>query len=301
MGDPEAGTDEAGVDRSPPGHRSMAVLAVVGFSIPVVAYFWFIDHYALNIIRTDQWSDIQLLADSYSGHLSFGDLWALHYENRILFPNLIVLLLSRTTDFNVLVEEYVSAAMLIASTGLFIFAHRRRVGLAWVYYWPVAILMLSFVQYENTPVGIPTRLVPRPLRRGGDLHHARSTDPHLVVVGCSRWLSGGGELLLTAGSHRVAHRSAPSLLPEPTEVVHHCLDNCCSGNYGCLFRQLRHLRGELSGQAPAGCASVLLRRDRRCDRCGCRWKRRDEHGAPCFGPGDFRCVHLGACGVLPWT
>jgi hypothetical protein len=150
MGDPGPPTTEPTVHRSPVRRRSMAVLAVVGFSLPIIAYFWFIHHYALNIIRADQWSDIQIIADSYSGHLSFADLWAQHYENRILFPNLIVLLLSRTTSFNVLVEEYVSAALLVASTGLLILAHRRRVKLEWVYYCPVAILMLSFVQHQNT-------------------------------------------------------------------------------------------------------------------------------------------------------
>ena len=150
MDDPDSGTIEAGRHRSATGHRSVALLAGVGFAVPVAAYFWFIHHYALNIIRTDQWSDIQLIATSYSGHLRFADLWAPHTENRILFPNLIVLLLSRTTNFNVLVEEYLSAAMLVASAGLFVFAHRRRVGLAWIYYCPVAILMLSFVQHQNT-------------------------------------------------------------------------------------------------------------------------------------------------------
>ena len=33
--------------------------------------------------------------------------------------------------------------MLVASAGLLAIAHRRRVGLAWVCYCPVAILMLS--------------------------------------------------------------------------------------------------------------------------------------------------------------
>ena len=150
MSDLESPMIAAALPRAPARHRTMTVLTIVGFAIPVIAYLWFIHHYALNIIRGDQWSDIQLIADSYSGHLSFSDLWAQHNENRILFPNLIVLLLSRTTNLNVLVEEYVGAAMLIASTGLLIFAHRRRVGLAWIYYWPVALLMLSFVQFENT-------------------------------------------------------------------------------------------------------------------------------------------------------
>lgn len=150
MGEPESPTYEATVRRPLAMRRSLAFLAVCGFAVPIIAYFWLIHRYALNIIRADQWSDIQIIADSYSGHLSFSALWAQHYENRIFFPNLIVLLLSRTTNFNVLVEEYLSAVLLVASTGLLIVAHRRRGGLPWVYYCPVAFLMLSFVQHQNT-------------------------------------------------------------------------------------------------------------------------------------------------------
>jgi hypothetical protein len=142
-------------DRAAQGWRAkprlMGVLAVFGFASPVVAYFWIIHHYGVNVIRWDQWNDVQIIGDSYSGKLSFGALWALHNENRILFPNLIVLLLGRTTSLNILFEEYFSGVLLVASIGLLIFAHRRRVGpIPWVYYCPVAILMLSFVQSQNT-------------------------------------------------------------------------------------------------------------------------------------------------------
>ena len=81
-----------------------------------------------------------------AGNLSLATLWAQHNENRIFFPNLIVVVLGDTTHFNTVIEEYVSAAMLIIATGLLILTHRRRrPSTPWFYYCPVVILMFSLV------------------------------------------------------------------------------------------------------------------------------------------------------------
>ncbi len=93
---------------------------------------------------------MQIIRDSYSGHLTFGQLWSLHNENRILFPNLIVLFLSRTTHFNVVIEEYIGSALLLASIALIVLAHRSRLRpVGWLVYCPVVIVMLSLTQYQN--------------------------------------------------------------------------------------------------------------------------------------------------------
>lgn len=131
--------------------RQLTVLAVLGFGIPVITYFWLIHTYAVNTPVLDQWSDIQLISDSFHGHLGLSQMWALHNENRILFPNLIVLLLSRSVHFDIVFEEYLGAGLLTLAIGLIIVAHRRRLGpIAWAFYCPVAIVMLSLVQYQNT-------------------------------------------------------------------------------------------------------------------------------------------------------
>jgi hypothetical protein len=104
----------------------------------------------VNAPHSDQWDDIQIIGASFSGHLSMSQLWAQHNESRIFFPNLIVLLLSRTSHFNIVLEEYLGAFLLIVSIGLVALAHRRRVGQAeWLLYCPVAFFMLSFVQHQN--------------------------------------------------------------------------------------------------------------------------------------------------------
>jgi hypothetical protein len=126
-------------------------LGTLGLALPIGAYFWFIHQYSVNVLYWDQWADIDLLRHWYAGTLSLSDLWASHGDHRILFPNLIVLGLAQTTHFNVVFEEYLSGAMLVAATGLFISTHRRRSpSTPLIYYCPVALLLFSFVQFQNT-------------------------------------------------------------------------------------------------------------------------------------------------------
>ena len=123
----------------------------MGFGVPIAAYVWFLHHYSLNVVRSDQWADVTLIAKSYDGQLTLSALWAQHAENRILFPNLIALAMSRVDAFNISVEEYISASLLFAAIALIIVAHKRpSPDRPWIAYCPVAILMASIVQAENT-------------------------------------------------------------------------------------------------------------------------------------------------------
>ncbi len=129
----------------------IGILGVAAFAVPVLAYFAFVSRYGVNVVIFDQWSDVALIGKAFSGHLNVGDLWAQHNQNRILFPNLIVLFLAYTTHLDVHLEEYFSAVLIVGSVVLIIWTHRRRsptTPLLW--YCPVTVLMLSWVQYENT-------------------------------------------------------------------------------------------------------------------------------------------------------
>ena len=99
------------------GARKWALdgLAVIGLAVPVLAYFWLINRYGSNVLWHDQFDDIATISHLYSHTLTFGTLWTQHDENRILFPNLIVLFLGLTTHLNVSVEEYLSGFMLVAT------------------------------------------------------------------------------------------------------------------------------------------------------------------------------------------
>ena len=137
------------VDRLSP--KVVAVLTVLGFGLPVVGYFWFVEHYSVNAIVGDQWDDVNVIKQSYVHFFDWGPMWAQHYENRIFFPNIIVVLLAHTVHFNIQVEEMLGALMLAAATGFLLWAHRRRSpSTPWLYYCPVALLALSVVQYGNS-------------------------------------------------------------------------------------------------------------------------------------------------------
>ena len=126
------------------------IATVLGFAIPAVSYLWMIHAYGVNVIYADQWDDVALIGHAYSGTLHLSTLWAQHYENRLFFPNLIVLALAYTTHFNVVTEEYLGALMLFGGTALVICAHKRRSPeRRWIWYCPVAFLLLSLAQANN--------------------------------------------------------------------------------------------------------------------------------------------------------
>jgi hypothetical protein len=129
-----------------PNYRPVTFLTIAGFCVPIASYFWLIHRYAVNAVWYDQWDDIKLVA-----HPTLEALWAQHNEHRMFFPNLIVLGLAHTTHLNIQLEDYLSGLLLVASIGLLISAHRRRsLATPWLYYCPVAIILLSFVQVGNT-------------------------------------------------------------------------------------------------------------------------------------------------------
>ena len=126
-------------------------MGVLGPLLPVGAYFWFIHQYSVNVVYADQFSDVGLLNHWYRGTLTLSDLWASHGDHRIFVPNLVVIALGQFTHLNVVFEEYLSGAMLVAAAGLIIATHRRRApSTPLIYYTPLTLLLFSFVQYQNT-------------------------------------------------------------------------------------------------------------------------------------------------------
>ena len=126
--------------------RVVKALTVLGFALPVVGYVALVLHYQVNAIWQDQWDDINVIR-----HFpQWSSLWYQHTDNRVLFPNLIVVALAHTVHYNIDVEEYLSALMLFGATALFIWSHKRRSpNTPLLFYCPVAFLTLTLSQWQN--------------------------------------------------------------------------------------------------------------------------------------------------------
>ncbi len=131
--------------------RVVNALTALGFGLPFFGYFWFLEHFSLNVVVGDQWAEVPIIRQSYIHFFPWGAMWLQHNENRIFFENVIVVLLTHTAHFNVQFEEYLGALMLAAATVCLLWAHKRRSPFTpWLYYCPVAFLLFSVVQEGNT-------------------------------------------------------------------------------------------------------------------------------------------------------
>ncbi len=131
--------------------RVVKGLTALGFAIPVIGYLVFLQHYQVNALWQDQWDDVPVIRQSFGHFPDWSSLWLQHVDNRIFFPNLIVVALAHTLHYNIIVEEYIGAIMLFAATALIIWSHKRRSpNTPLLYYCPVAFLMLTLAQWQNT-------------------------------------------------------------------------------------------------------------------------------------------------------
>lgn len=133
---------------------AISAVTIAAFAAPVGAYFWLIHHYGVNVVYLDQWNDVSLLGRSYAHTLTVGNLWAQHGEQRMLLPNVVMLLLGHLDHLNIVVEEYISGLLLCASAAFIVVAAKRRsASKSWIAYVPVPVLMLSLVQVQSTLFG----------------------------------------------------------------------------------------------------------------------------------------------------
>ena len=201
------------------------VATFLGFAIPAASYLWMIHADGVNVVFGDQWDDVALIGHAYSGTLHFSTLWSQHYENRIFFPNLIVLALAYTSHFNVVTEEYLSALMLFGATALVICAHKRRSPeRRWIWYCPVAFLLLSLAQAGNALWGFQMAWYLVLLMVAlASVSPGPGATPNARLRWCYR-RRNGRELLVSSGFARMAGRAPAPLPAAPAPSPRFCLD-----------------------------------------------------------------------------
>jgi hypothetical protein len=72
--------------------------------LPIICTFYYVYIYGITIPYWDQWELVPLLEKMYNHTLSLADLWAQHNEHRIIFPQIVMLILARLSNWNIFVE-----------------------------------------------------------------------------------------------------------------------------------------------------------------------------------------------------
>jgi len=108
-------------------------------------YLIFVIHYSVNVPAQDDWTVVPLIHAALHGQLTFGALWKLHDENRMLFPNLafVVLGVLSHDDLNVLTG--VSAVIFVATFFVFLALFRSYRGRPLT---PLVVLVLGVVWFS---------------------------------------------------------------------------------------------------------------------------------------------------------
>ncbi|HUY61864.1 MAG TPA: hypothetical protein VMW49_08300, partial [Candidatus Dormibacteraeota bacterium] len=113
---------------------------------PIALYAWFVWAYGVDTVFWDQWHIVRLLQLGAGGHLGWGALWAQHNQNRMLFPNLVMIGLAGVTHFNTRAEMAGSVVCLgLAFAALARLALGHGDGPRWALV-PIAWLLFTLVQ-----------------------------------------------------------------------------------------------------------------------------------------------------------
>jgi hypothetical protein len=76
-------------------------------------FLLFVYQYGVNVPLLDDWDAVALVGKLRNGSISFKDLFALHNEHRIFFPNLVMLVNGAYFSFNMKLQMYLSAVLWI--------------------------------------------------------------------------------------------------------------------------------------------------------------------------------------------
>ncbi len=117
---------------------SASVLGLVA-----IAYLGFVYYFGVNVPFQDEWAVVILYRSTVHGRLSLAQLWTQHNENRMLFPNLLMLGLDHLSHFDTKVEMYASVLMLIVAVTLIAVLYRRTTSSSPIWFVPAGLVLFG--------------------------------------------------------------------------------------------------------------------------------------------------------------
>lgn len=117
--------------------------------LPVVLGFLFVRLFGVDIPFGDVWTMVPQFDKLSVGALGFMDLWVLHWEHRVFFPRIVLLLVGVFADFDQVVVMYLIQVLLLATLVVILLAFKDDVGWKPFLFVPIPFLLFNLGQYFN--------------------------------------------------------------------------------------------------------------------------------------------------------
>jgi hypothetical protein len=117
--------------------------------LPVVLAFLYVGAFGVDVPFGDTWTMVDRFEKLSQGTLTFRDLWVQHYEHRLLFPRIALLLLGVPTSFDNVAAMYLILAFFCVTLVVLLVAFRNNVTTNLLLFVPVAFLVFSLRQWFN--------------------------------------------------------------------------------------------------------------------------------------------------------
>jgi len=130
-------------------HIATIVIPTILIILPVLLTFFYVFKFGINIPFWDEWQMVPRLQLFRNGGNWLTSIWQHDNIHKHFFSRLIILFLSETTDWNIVVEMYVNALLITTWVSISWLVYKKVTkGGLWGYV-PVAWLLCSWGQWEN--------------------------------------------------------------------------------------------------------------------------------------------------------
>jgi len=133
-----------------PSKQVEKIFACIAIILPPIFTICFVYKFGLTIPYWDQWELVPLLEKMHNHTLGLADLWSQHNEHRVIFPQILMVLLAYFSNWNIFLELCTSLILAILSL-LFLFSilgNTSETKTPWLKII-ISLLVFSMVQYEN--------------------------------------------------------------------------------------------------------------------------------------------------------
>lgn len=130
----------------------LPIIAILVILLPALFQLFYIFHFGVNVPIWDDWDQIQYIKASYDETLDPVRLIAQHGEHRIFFPRLIILLLAKLTQYNIVAQLATSWMLRVLTIWVMFILYKKFAGYSLssiVGFAPVSLLFFSIHQYES--------------------------------------------------------------------------------------------------------------------------------------------------------